>query len=51
MTPKNVEEALALYHKIRTGELSQAEIKRAIAACLKHPDPFVINLFAGFSHN
>ncbi len=51
MTPKNVEEALALYHRIQSGELSQAEIQRAIAACLSHPDPFVINLFAGFSHN
>ena len=49
LTPRNVEEALALYHKIQSGALSQGEIKRALTACLNHPDPFVINLFAGFS--
>ena len=47
LKPKNVEEALALYHKIQTGELYPADEKRAIEACLKHEDPFVVNLFVG----
>jgi len=48
LSPKNVEEALALYHKIRSGDLSPAVAKKAVAACLKSTDPFVLNLFAGF---
>ena len=47
LNPKNVEEALALYHKIQAGALSAADRKRAIEACLKHEDPFVVNLFVG----
>ena len=49
LTPKNVEEALALYHKIQSGALSPQDRKRALAACMNHSDPFVINLFAGFT--
>ncbi len=48
LSPKNVEEALALYHKIQSGELSLDEQKRAIASCLTHADPFILNLFSGF---
>jgi glucose/arabinose dehydrogenase/mono/diheme cytochrome c family protein len=47
LEPKNVEEALVLYHKIQAGELSDADRKRAIKACLGHEEPFVVNLFVG----
>lgn len=47
LNPKNVEEALVLYHKIQTEELSEEDRKRAIETCLKHEDPFVVNLFVG----
>ena len=46
--PKNVQEALALYHAIQSGELSEAEAKNAVAECMQSEDPFVINLFALF---
>ncbi|MCZ6672733.1 MAG: hypothetical protein O7C75_07320 [Verrucomicrobia bacterium] len=49
LTPKNAEEALALYQKIQSGALLPEERKRALAFCMKHTDPFVLNLFAGFS--
>ena len=45
--PKNVEEALALYHRMQSGGLSDAEKKRVIEACLEHENPFVVNLFVG----
>ena len=48
LAPKNVEEALALYHKIQSGELSLEEQRKAIAACKGHANPFVVNLFTGF---
>ena len=51
LKPGNVEEALALYHKIQSGELSDADSKQAIANCMKSPDPFVLNLFIGFTLN
>ena len=47
LNPKNVEEALVLFHKIQVGELSAADEKLAIETCLKHEDPFVVNLFMG----
>ena len=47
LDPKNVEEALALYHQIQTGALSESDRKKAIANCLSHKDPFVLNLFLG----
>ncbi len=47
LEPKNVEEALVLYHKIQSDSLSDGEKERAIAACLNHEDPFVANLFVG----
>ena len=46
--PRNVEEALALYHAIQSGKLTQNEAKAAVNSCLESSDPFVINLFAGF---
>jgi len=46
--PRNVEEALALYHAIQSGKLTQIEAKAAVNSCLESSDPFVINLFAGF---
>ena len=49
--PKNVQEALALYHAILSGELSEAEAKQAVADCMQSKDPFVINLFALFEFN
>lgn len=49
LAPQNVEEALALYHEIQSGALSPEDQKRAIAACLSHSDPFVVNLFFAFS--
>ena len=51
LAPQNVEDALALYHRIQSGELSREEAEKAVAACLKSTDPFVINLFAGFEMN
>lgn len=48
LAPKNVEEALALYHEIQSGALSPEDQKRAIATCLSHSDPFIANLFSGF---
>jgi mono/diheme cytochrome c family protein len=50
-SPKNVEEALALYHQIQSGNLSEQEVKQAIAHCMQSTDPFVLNLFAGFEFN
>jgi glucose/arabinose dehydrogenase/mono/diheme cytochrome c family protein len=47
--PANVEEALALYHRIQSGALSKQESEKAIAACMRSTDPFVINLFAGLT--
>ncbi len=47
LEPKSVEEALVLYHKIQSGELSIEERDKAIGACLDHADPFVANLFNG----
>jgi len=47
LDPKNVEEALALYHQIQTGALSDSDRKKALANCLSHEDPFVLNLFLG----
>lgn len=47
LEPKSVEEALVLYHKIQSGELSIEEREKAIAACLGHADPFIANLFIG----
>ncbi len=47
LNPKNVEEALVLYYKIQVGEVSTADEKLAIETCLKHEDPFVVNLFMG----
>jgi len=49
LKPKNVEEALALMHRIRTGELSKAKAQKAIDFCMQSTDPFIINLFAGFT--
>jgi hypothetical protein len=49
LAPQSVEEALALYHEIQSGALSPEDQKRAIAACLSHSDPFVVNLFFAFS--
>lgn len=49
LSPTSVEEALALYHQIQSGELSGDESKQAIANCLDSSDPFVINLFLGFT--
>ncbi|MDE0768024.1 MAG: PQQ-dependent sugar dehydrogenase [Opitutaceae bacterium] len=49
LAPQSVEEALALYHEIQSGALSPEDQKRAIAACLSHSDPFVVNLFSAFS--
>ncbi len=49
LKPANVEQALALMHRIRTGALPKAEAQEAISNCLKSSDPFIINLFAGFS--
>ncbi len=49
LKPANVEQALALMHRIRAGELSKAEAEQAIAFCMQSTDPFIINLFAGFS--
>lgn len=49
--PKNVQEALALYHAIQSGELSEVEAKKAVAECMQSKDPFVINLFALFKFN
>ena len=51
LAPINVEEALALYHKILSGVLSAKDQKQAIANCMASTDPFVINLFSGFSAN
>ena len=51
LNPKNVGEALALYHKIQSGDLSGKDAKQAIANCMTSSDPFVINLFAGFEMN
>ena len=51
MKPKNVQEALALYHAIQSGELSEADAKQAIATCMLSSDPFVVNLFALFEFN
>ncbi|MCZ6673263.1 MAG: PQQ-dependent sugar dehydrogenase [Verrucomicrobia bacterium] len=51
LSPSNVEEALALYHKIQSGALSTKEQEKAIAACLSSTDPFVLNLFIGFTIN
>lgn len=47
LEPMNVEEALALYHEIQSGSLSDEDKEKAIAACLNHKDPFVANLFVG----
>ncbi len=47
--PENVEEALALYHRIQSGELNAQETEEAIAQCMQSSDPFVVNLFAGFT--
>ena len=47
LEPKSVEEALVLYHKIQSGELSIEKREKAIAACLDHADPFIANLFIG----
>lgn len=47
LDPENVEEALALYHQIQTGALSDSDRKTALANCLSHKDPFVLNLFLG----
>ena len=47
LDPKNVEEALALYHQIQTRALSESDRKKALANCLSHKDPFVLNLFLG----
>ena len=47
LEPKSVEEALVLYHKIQSGELSIEKREKAIAACLDHADPFIANLFTG----
>jgi glucose/arabinose dehydrogenase/mono/diheme cytochrome c family protein len=49
LSPKNVEEALILYHKIRSGALSTKEQSQAIADCMSSADPFVINLFLGLT--
>jgi mono/diheme cytochrome c family protein len=49
LTPTNVQEALALYHQINSGELSRKDRETAIEACLKSSDPFVVNLFTGIS--
>ncbi|MBT5170598.1 MAG: hypothetical protein HOI15_11050 [Opitutales bacterium] len=49
LDPQSVEEALGLYHEIQSGRLSPEDRKRAIDACLNHSDPFVANLFFGFS--
>ena len=47
LDPKNVEGALALYHQIQTRALSESDRKKALANCLSHKDPFVLNLFLG----
>lgn len=47
LDPKNVEEALALYHQVQSGTLFEDDRKKAIANCLSHQDPFVLNLFLG----
>lgn len=49
LNPKNAEEALALHYQIQSGTLSPEDQKEAIANCLTHTDPFVLNLFFGFS--
>ncbi len=49
LKPSNVEQALALMHRIRSGKLSKAKAQQAIDFCMKSTDPFIINLFAGFS--
>jgi mono/diheme cytochrome c family protein len=49
--PQNVKEALALYHAIQSGDLSEEDAKQAVANCMKSTDPFVINLFALFEFN
>lgn len=46
---KTVEEGLALYHAILSGKLSSKEAEAAVKASLESSDPFVVNLFAGFS--
>ncbi|MCB1124538.1 MAG: hypothetical protein KJT03_23495, partial [Verrucomicrobiae bacterium] len=46
--PATVEEALALYHRIQSGNLSEKEAQAAIENCLQSQDAFIINLFAGF---
>jgi glucose/arabinose dehydrogenase len=48
MSPKNVKEALALYHSIQSGNLSKEEAQKAIAFCVKSNDPYIMNLFAAF---
>ena len=49
LEPENVEEALALFHAIQSGEVKDGDRKQALINCMSHADPFVVNLFAGIA--